>query len=203
LDLDDFKNALFVLLSKVKEIHKKFEFEAKKVAIRDYSMEGKIYELQYLISSSIFDIYKCFIDTYILHSLFKWPEATKDKEILNKLNTTFFVNMQEIQSKISEAMAIVFRPSRNKEEFIQLIVSQASSLEVRSFAGMLSTFQLVGLAKEFEPILDHLWKTSFDYIHFGRKRKHDFEDWRKALQGYKARFSSPLVVSVVEQILRG
>ena len=201
IDLDDFKNALFVLLSKVKEIHKKLEFEAKKVGRRDYSMERKIYELQYIISSSIFNIYKCFIDIYIVHALFKWPEATKDKEILNKLNTTFFVNMQEIQSKISEAMTIVFRPSHRKEEFIELMISQPSTLHVGSFGQMLGTFELVGLGKEFEPIMDHLWKTGFDYIDFGRK-KHDFKDWRKALQGHKARFGSPLVVSVAEQLLR-
>jgi hypothetical protein len=200
-DLDNFKNALSVLLNKAKEIHKKLEFEAKKVS-KDYSIQRKIYELEYILSCSLFDIYKCFINTYILHALFKWPEATKDKEILNKLNTTFFVNMQEIQYKISEAMTTVFRPSHRREEFIQLMVSQPSTLEVSSFGGMLSTFQLVGLGKEFEPILDHLWKTSFDYIDFGLKRKNDFKDWRKTLQGHKIRFNY-LVESVAEQVLRG
>ena len=88
IDIDDFKDALFVFLAKIKEIHKKLECETKKAA-RDYSIQRKIYELEYIISSSIFDIYKCFTNTYILHSLFKWPEATKDKEILNKLSTVF------------------------------------------------------------------------------------------------------------------
>jgi hypothetical protein len=200
IDLDDFKNALFVLLDKAKEIHKKLESEAKKVR-RDYSIQHKIYELEYSLSSSIFDIYKCFINTYVLDALFKWPEATKDKEILNKLNTTFFVNMQEIQSKISEAMTIVFRQSHHREEFIQLMISQSPALDIRSLGTMLSTFELMGLDKEFEPVMDHLWKTGFDYIDFERKRKHDSKDWRKALQGYKARFNY-LVVSVAQQLLR-
>jgi hypothetical protein len=200
-ELDDFKNALFVLLSKTREIHEKLEFEAKK-ASRDYSIQRKIYELQYIVSSSIFDIYKYFIDTHVLHALFKWPESTKDKEILNKLNTTFFVNMQEIQSKISEAMTIVFRPSHRKEEFIQLMFSKPSTLDVSSFGQMLGTFELVGLDKEFEPIMDHLWKTGFEYIDFERKRKSNSKDWRNALRGHKARFASPLLVLVAKQLLR-
>jgi hypothetical protein len=198
IDLDDFKDALFVLLDKAKGIQKKLGSEAKRNN-GDYSIERKIYELEYIISSSIFDIYKYFFDTYILHSLFKWPEATKDKEILNKLNTTFFVNMQEIQSKISEAMSIVVRPSHREKEFIRLMNSR---LSISGFEDMLSTFQFIGLRKEFEPIMDRLWKTSFDYIDFERKRKRDSKDWRNALQGNKARFASPVLGLVAEHLLR-
>jgi hypothetical protein len=107
--------------------------------------------------------------------------------------------MQEIQSKISEAMSIVVRSSRRKEEFIQLMDPR---LSVSGFEAMLSTFQFIGLRKEFEPIIDRLWKTSFDYIDFERKRKRDSKDWRNTLQGNKARFASPLLVLVVEQLLR-
>ena len=197
-DLDDFKNGLFALLDKAKEIQKKLESEAKK-ARKDYSIQRKIYELEYIISSSIFDIYRCFIDTYVLHSLFKWPETTNDKELLDKLNTTFFVNMQQIQSKISEPMNIVVRPPHRKGEFIRLMDSQ---LSISGYEDMLSTFQFIGLRKEFEPIIDRLWKTSFDYIDFERKRKRDSKDWRNVLQGNKARFASPLLGLVAEQLLR-
>ncbi len=107
--------------------------------------------------------------------------------------------MQEIQSKISEAMSLVIRPSHRKEEFIQLM---GSRLSVSGYEDMLSTFQFIGLRKEFEPVIDRLWKTSFDYIDFERKRKRYSKDWRNVLQGNKARVASPLLVLVVEQLLR-
>ena len=77
-----------------------------------------------------------------------------------------------------------------------------SQLSISDFGDMLSTFQFIGLRKEFEPIIDHLWKTSFDYIDFERKRKKDSKDWRKALQGYKVRVASPLLVLVAEELRR-
>ena len=107
--------------------------------------------------------------------------------------------MQEIQTKISEAITIVVSPPHRKEEFLQLMDSR---LSISGFEDMFSTFQFIGLRKEFEPIIDRLWKTSFDYIDFERKRKHDSKDWRKTLQGNKARIASPLLGLAAEQLLR-
>ena len=90
--------------------------------------------------------------------------------------------MQEIQSKISQVMSIVFRPSHHREELIDMMVSKPFELDVPFFEKMLATFKLLKLDKEFEPIMNYLWDTSFDFMNFGRKRKNDFKDWRKILQ---------------------
>jgi ABC-type thiamine transport system substrate-binding protein len=82
-------------------------------------------------------------------------------------------------------MTIFIRPSRCREEFIELMVSHSFTTQVRSFSHMLWTFQTLKLDEEFEPVMDHLWKIGFDYSDFEGKRKHSFKDWRKALQGYR------------------
>jgi hypothetical protein len=179
IDIDDFKNAFFILLSKAKGNYRKSESEAKKHK-KDWDIQRKIYESEYSLSSSLFSIYKYFVNLHILFALLKWPEATKDKVVLNRLNTAFFVNAQEIQSKISEVMTIVFRPSHPKEEFTQFIVGYTPTPKLSLFSQMLSTFRSLGLDKEFEPIMNYLWKAGFDFIDFeGLKKKHTFNDWRK------------------------
>ncbi len=177
-DLDEFKKVFFVLLDKAKGKYKELQLKRSRV---DY-----IPAIEYTLSSSLYDIYKYFINVYILHSLFKWPETTKDKEILNKLNTTFLICLQEIQSKISEAMISVFRPSQEKKKFIESMGKQIFTPQDRFFGDMLRTSKFLGIDKEYEPVIDHLWRISFEYIDFGtKKRKQDLKNWRKVLQEYR------------------
>jgi hypothetical protein len=179
LGIEDFKNAFFILLDKAKPKYNELESKAKRYT-KDWDTQRKIYELEYSLSSSLFDIYKYFINLNILFALITWPEATKDKEILNRLNSTFFINAQEIQSKISEVLTNVVRPTHPRKEFIKLMVSHPPSQKLTFFNEMVSTLRLLGLDKEFEPIMTYLWKAGFDFIDFeGERKKDTFKDWKR------------------------
>lgn len=182
IGIEDFKNAFFILLGKAKRKYKELESEAKRHEI-DWDIQRKLYQLEYSLSSSLFGIYKYFINLHILFALLKWPEITTDKEVLNGLNTAFFINAQEIQSNISEVLSIVIRPSNHRKELIELMVSHPPTLKVSYFSGMLSTFRSLELDKEFEPIMNYLWKAGFDFIDFeGERKKSSLKDWKKVFR---------------------
>jgi hypothetical protein len=190
-DLIDFVAAFLKLLQRVKEILKELEVKANnsqtapgfRVTLRSAEEE--------LLSSIIF-IYKNLVDVYIPSALLKWPKITDDNESLDRLNNTFFAKLKEIQFKIGEVIA-----TSNKTDptsiFKDFLVYERDEIDLSSYYEIFQTFKNFGLKKEFEPVMDLLWKISFDFIPFQHyllswgynENDEILKDWKKMLEMFE------------------
>jgi hypothetical protein len=144
-----------------------------------------------LLSSIIF-IYKNLVDVYVPSALLRWPKITNDKESLDRLNNTFFTKLKEIQFKIIEVIAVSNKMDPTST-FMDFLVYERDPIDLLSYFTTFQTFQSFKLKKEFEPVMNLLWKISFDFIAFPRtlftlytnENNEKLKDWKKTLKIYE------------------
>jgi hypothetical protein len=98
---------------------------------------------------------------YIINCYFRWPPILGDKRIIARLYSIALSTMYRIQRKLFEVMPIQYdRDAR----LIQLLITDTHSLDILYFRDLLDFFSSHNLKKEFEPIMNFLWKFGFDLI---------------------------------------
>jgi hypothetical protein len=153
-------------------------------------------EQQEHLSPNLFDLptlilflYRQVLGTYIVSCMFTWSDRIKDKETLNKLYSVVFLKIGEIQSKLSES----FSSSDNNISKVQIFDSMSYNLLLllpTHLNVIFKNFQMFGLTKQIEPILDSLWKTNSHFIPLALRsysypelqKLDNFKDWRKVVK---------------------
>jgi hypothetical protein len=191
-DLDNFKAAFFILIEKAKKVFEGYESEIKKIEDIDIDIDSarKIENLEDELLDSIFSIHSHLINIYIVSASFTWNKVTNDKETLNKLYSIVFNKIQEIQLKISEVITIIYK--RNDHvDFVRAMFSYPPAISFMHLEIMFHIFKRYKLENEFGPVMDLIWKISFDFIPFDDysffrrlKNKNKLKDWKWVLQVY-------------------
>jgi hypothetical protein len=142
-------------------------------------------------------IHTCFVVSYFLTALFKWPIlARSDKETLSKLYAIFFTNVQDLQFEYVKSV-----PRWSRTDFKSMGKITALGLKIQKLVGEMaqaalslshnarvdpeyaSILEEVGFGKEFESMMDIIWKNSKEFIPFvevqGKKIREKIEDWRE------------------------
>jgi hypothetical protein len=190
-DFDEFKRGFFPLLEKVKEKMRELESKRKSIHKRDDKYEDKILKSEDDLLYGIVSIHRHVVDMYVIFASTIWPSKTHDRETLNKAYLLFLDQIQESQSKVSEVIVIIDRPSNHDLRVrVRYLFDLISELGISYFREIYETFRRFKLLNEFKPVMDFLWNISFDYIPFqeqnpellrGQKARDKLRDWRNVL----------------------
>ncbi|MGH9985666.1 MAG: hypothetical protein ACRD8W_17110 [Nitrososphaeraceae archaeon] len=130
---------------------------------------------------ALFEIFFVMVDCYLAKVVLVWPNTVSDKETLEKLLRLVFGRITKLQITLYEFKTNYHYssphpsiPSRDLAEVIldETIDQRLGNLR-KLIADNLSTFFSTGLIKEFDSIIDSLWKISADF--------HLPKDWRNLL----------------------
>jgi hypothetical protein len=194
-ELDEFKDAFFALVERVKQYSKsKIEALDKKRSKDEEVTDERIHDsLDYIfkkgaVLNSIILLYQHLIGMYISAGIFIWPTKTNDYKATNKIYEVAFSKLQEIQQKLGE----LFPPGYNYQLSRQ-IVGNLFQLEPHKLDTVARSFYNVGLDKQIKPVLDSIWKISNSSVPFSRYsaiplsgkgsvRNGKLVDWKEVLK---------------------
>jgi hypothetical protein len=152
--------------------------------------------IKMLFAVMLLKIHICFVISYFLTALFRWPIiARSDKETLNKLYSIFFSNVHDLQfefvnsinrlsntdfESIGKWIVLGMNIQKPIEEMAQSILYMSHKANEHSQYSFL--FKEGGQGKELESVMDIVWKNSKDFLSFkdvnGKVVKQKIEDWR-------------------------
>lgn len=184
-DLDNYKRSFSKLLSYVTDIPDSVPLDLKK-------------SLQMFFAAMLLRIHTCFVTSYFLTALFRWPVLTADEETLNKLYAIFFSNIQQLQLTFVKAVPGWFG---GKTDFKTISHSAVTHLGIQKLIEDMSQIahgishkaqndpkyhfllEQGGVGKELESVMDIIWKNSQEFLRFvdprGKGFKEKIKDWRE------------------------
>ncbi|HEX2305923.1 MAG TPA: hypothetical protein VHH33_06515 [Nitrososphaeraceae archaeon] len=168
-ELDEFKDAFFVLVERVKQ-YNKLKIEAldknrQKGEVTDEHIHDSVdfVHKKGTVSDSIILLYQHLVGMCILAGIFIWPTKVNDSKAINKVYEVAFLRLQEIQQKLAE----LFPPGYNYP-LTKKLVGDLFQLEPHKLDFVARSFYELGLNKQIEPVLDSLWEISNSSIPFSR-----------------------------------
>lgn len=184
-DLDNYKRSFSKLLSHVTGIPDSVPLDLKK-------------SLQVFFAFMLLRIHTCFVMSYFLTALFRWPVLTTDEETLSKLYAIFFSNIQQLQFTFVKSMPGWFG---GKTDFRTISHSAVTHLGIQKLIEDMSQiaqgithkaqndpkYQYLleegGVGKEIESVMDIIWTNSHEFLHFVDPRrkgvKEKIKGWRE------------------------
>jgi hypothetical protein len=146
-------------------------------------------EEEYLLRPLI-EIYILILNIYTVVKIFQWNKEVSSKETMSEIFLITHKLLQEIQQKLFDTSKklYVFRNYDEREMSFDLINYNIRP-ELKSLARMLRAFQFYDLEREFEPVMEILWKMtshliSFEDYPFLHLKKKEKDDWRIVLSRY-------------------
>lgn len=117
---------------------------------------------------------------YTINCYFRWPSILGDKGIVFRLYGIVLSTMHRIQTKLFEVMPIEYH---NHISLMQLLIADTTSLNIPYFRDLSKFFSSHNMEKEFEPVMNFLWKLGFDLIDMPSsfKIKTNEQDWKSIL----------------------
>jgi hypothetical protein len=169
-ELDEFKDAFFALVERVKQYSKsKIEaLDKKRSEHEEITDEHTQHSVDFIqkkgaVLDSIILVYQHLVGMYISAGIFIWPTKTNDYKATNKIYEVAFSKLQEIQQKLGE----LFPPGYNYQLSRQ-IIGNLFQLKPHKLDSVARSFDNVGLDKQIKPVLDSIWKISNSSIPFSR-----------------------------------
>jgi hypothetical protein len=164
-NLQEFKNAFFVLLDKTIE-------EARHIPTRDDKI--RIFSMLY---DDFLIFYNHILGLHITYGLSKWPDEIKDHETASRLYTVIFSRMLEVHKKIFDIIRIISDEIYNDEIMYNRIVSRPQKQFIISPYLLTPKFMVevtekadkYGLRSEVEAVLDISWKIVHEISPPGRE----------------------------------
>jgi len=169
-DLDNFEENYLLLLRKVQ---------------KSGSNESTM-----LIAS--FTIYQHLLGMYLIHTLQTWPRQTDDPIMLKRLYTTLFSRLSKIHLEIYKIHYERGEYSSAKDLVWQDMIRKSFLIhyEIRFLYWCCNH---IGATKEFENVMDVVWKISYEFFPFSAlwkevnelkngKEMDKFKDWREFLK---------------------
>jgi hypothetical protein len=172
-ELDEFKDAFFILIEKVKQdnkiktegLNKKYPESKDRMPDEDEGVDEFIDSIQTkeaVLDSIVVLLYQHLVGMCISAGFFIWSAKTNNKETLNKIHEVAFSRLQEILQKLGELF-----PPRNNYLLSNKVLENLFQLKPDKLDFVAKNFQNMGLGKQIEPVLDSMWKISKSSIPFG------------------------------------
>jgi hypothetical protein len=173
-ELDQFKDYFFKLID---EVNRQFNTEIEE-HLRENNVDDQEWKMlspatkKSSILFCLLELYQHLVGMYILRSLTIWPKKIRDIETLTKLQTEVFNRFQEIQSKLTSQR---FTPS---DEVGVYDIATDSLFKLKRFTldRIANDLHRIGVDKQFEPVIDSLWKISNKSIPFDLLSSHESKD---------------------------
>jgi hypothetical protein len=189
-ELENFKNAFFVLIEKTK-----MRLVKKNVPwIFNKSNDSDAFYDLLLIYHHVLGI-------YLSYSVLKWPAEVIDQAILTKIYAIIIYQMVQIQTKMSESFRIQGKmPSFNHATYgqvlspiLQRFIDRMFLLQPRTIIKILDDYKRYkyNIREEVVPVLKTVWEIGFPiylytdpYIDLLPQHRDKLRDWRLAVAYY-------------------
>lgn len=147
----------------------------------------KCLKLEEELLAPLIQIYILIHNIFTVVKAFEWQNELPDKNASSDLYSTAQRFLREIQQKLFDTIKQihVFRNYNEKIMSFDLL-NYSIKPSIDSFSQMLQIFQGWELVREFSPIMDTLWKMtfnsiSFDGSHFLKVKKKERSNWKIVL----------------------
>jgi hypothetical protein len=207
LNEDDYTSTLFQELSSFKESYvgliraSKNVFDVYEDKIRKADQEvhwpfiEKMLKPEEELLEGLFSIYIFVVKFYSVIKIFQWHRNLSDPELISNLHRMAFNALEEIQVKMFDLHKSLFIFGEYKDaEIFYGMFRHDDVPDLRFFSKIYRLFQRLDLEKEFEPLMDLLWKISYELIPFQGYREvlnlknKDTGDWKTILTAYIRKF---------------